>query len=206
MKMNLPNKLATLRIILVIPFVIFLSLALEVSDNAVVSVTMRIFAAIIFVGASITDYYDGKIARKYNLITNLGKLLDPLADKILVISALVTFAKFNQISLWFVIIIIFRELLITGLRSIVAAEGVVIAAESLGKWKTATQMAALTLIILIPFNFTVNNILLLIPLILTIVSGVEYVHFRPISERAARTYRRRHDGVQESTARNQWRY
>ena len=111
----------------------------------------------------------------YNLITNLGKLLDPLADKILVISALVTLAKFNQISLWFVIIIIFRELLITGLRSIVAAEGVVIAAESLGKWKTATQMAALTLIILIPFNFTINNILLLIPLILTIVSGVEYV-------------------------------
>ena len=171
MKMNLPNKLATLRIILVIPFVIFLSLALEVSDNVAVSVTMRIFGAIIFVGASITDYYDGKIARKYNL----GKLLDPLADKILVISALVTLAKFNQISLWFVIIIIFRELLITGLRSIVAAEGVVIAAENLGKWKTATQMVALTLIILIPFNFTINNILLLIPLILTIVSGVEYV-------------------------------
>ncbi|WP_408610442.1 CDP-diacylglycerol--glycerol-3-phosphate 3-phosphatidyltransferase [Leptotrichia hongkongensis] len=173
--MNLPNKLAILRIILVIPFVIFLSLALEVSDNAAVSMTMRVFAAIIFVGASITDYYDGKIARKYNLITNLGKLLDPLADKILVISALVTLAKFSQISLWFVIVIIFRELMITGLRSIVAAEGVVIAAESLGKWKTATQMIALTLIILIPFSFTINNILLLIPLILTVVSGVEYV-------------------------------
>ena len=166
MKMNLPNKLAILRIILVIPFVIFLSLALEVSDNAAVSMTMRVFAAIIFVGASITDYYDGKIARKYNLITNLGKLLDPLADKILVISALVTLAKFSQISLWFVIVIIFRELM---------AEGVVIAAESLGKWKTATQMIALTLIILIPFSFTINNILLLTPLILTVVSGVEYV-------------------------------
>ena len=175
MKMNLPNKLAILRIILVIPFVIFLSLALEVSDNTAVSVTMRIFAAIIFVGASVTDYYDGKIARKYNLITNLGKLLDPLADKILVISALVTLAKFSQISLWFVIVIIFRELMITGLRSIVAAEGAVIAAESLGKWKTATQMVALTLIILIPFSFTVNNVLLLIPLILTVVSGIEYV-------------------------------
>lgn len=175
MKLNLPNKLATLRIILVVPFVIFLSLALEVSDNTAVSMTMRVFAAIIFVGASITDYYDGKIARKYNLITNLGKLLDPLADKILVISALVTLAKFSQISLWFVIVIIFRELMITGLRSIVAAEGVVIAAESLGKWKTATQMIALTLIILIPFSFTINNILLLTPLILTVVSGVEYV-------------------------------
>ncbi|WP_041760955.1 CDP-diacylglycerol--glycerol-3-phosphate 3-phosphatidyltransferase [Leptotrichia buccalis] len=173
--MNLPNKLAILRMVLVIPFVIFLSLALEYTDKTGITMTMRVFAAIIFVGAAITDYYDGKIARKYNLITNLGKLLDPLADKILVISALVTLAKFSQISLWFVIIIIFRELLITGLRSIVAAEGVVIAAESLGKWKTATQMIALTLIILIPFSSTVNNILLLIPLILTVVSGVEYV-------------------------------
>ena len=175
MKMNLPNKLAILRMVLVIPFVIFLSLALEYTDKTGITMTMRVFAAIVFVGAAITDYYDGKIARKYNLITNLGKLLDPLADKILVISALVTLAKFSQISLWFVIIIIFRELLITGLRSIVAAEGVVIAAESLGKWKTATQMIALTLIILIPFSSTVNNILLLIPLILTVVSGVEYV-------------------------------
>ena len=175
MKMNLPNKLAILRMVLVIPFVIFLSLALEYTDKTGITMTMRVFAAIIFVGAAITDYYDGKIARKYNLITNLGKLLDPLADKILVISALVTLAKFSQISLWFVIIIIFRELLITGLRSIVAAEGVVIAAESLGKWKTATQMLALTVIILIPFSFTINNILLLIPLILTVVSGAEYV-------------------------------
>ena len=175
MKMNLPNKLAILRMVLVIPFVIFLSLALEYTDKTGITMTMRVFAAIIFVGAAITDYYDGKIARKYNLITNLGKLLDPLADKILVISALVTLAKFSQISLWFVIIIIFRELLITGLRSIVAAEGVVIAAESLGKWKTATQMVALTVIILIPFSSTVNNILLLIPLILTVVSGAEYV-------------------------------
>ena len=175
MKMNLPNKLAILRMVLVIPFVIFLSLALEYSDKTGITMTMRVFAAIIFVGAAITDYYDGKIARKYNLITNLGKLLDPLADKILVISALVTLAKFSQISLWFVIIIIFRELLITGLRSIVAAEGVVIAAESLGKWKTATQMIALTVIILIPFSFTINNILLLIPLLLTVVSGAEYV-------------------------------
>jgi len=169
MKMNLPNKLATLRIILVIPFVIFLSLALEFSENTGITIMLRILATIIFVGAAITDYYDGKIARKYNMITNLGKLLDPLADKILVISALVTLAKFNQVSLWFVIIIIFRELLITGLRSIVAAEGAV------GKWKTATQMVALTLIILIPFSFTTNNILLLIPLILTVVSGIEYI-------------------------------
>lgn len=172
--MNLPNKLATLRMILVIPFVIILGIALS-TNNSTLSIFMRIFACIIFVGASITDYYDGQIARKYNLITNLGKLIDPLADKLLVISALTTLTKYNQISLWIVLIIIFRELLITGLRAIVAADGTIIAAETLGKWKTATQMIALTLIVLFPMSYTVNNILLTIPLILTIVSGAEYV-------------------------------
>ena len=172
--MNLPNKLATLRMILIIPFVIILGIALS-TNNSTLSIFMRLFACIIFVGASITDYYDGQIARKYNLITNLGKLIDPLADKLLVISALTTLTKYNQISLWIVLIIIFRELLITGLRAIVAADGTVIAAETLGKWKTATQMIALTLIVLFPMSYTVNNILLTIPLILTIVSGAEYV-------------------------------
>ena len=136
---------------------------------------MRILSFVIFAGASITDYFDGQIARKHNMITNLGKLIDPLADKLLVISALVVLTKYDQISLWFVLIIIFRELLITGLRAIVANEGVVIAAEKLGKWKTATQMIALLLIILFPMSFFVNNILLLIPVILTVQSGVEYM-------------------------------
>lgn len=172
--MNLPNKLATLRIILVIPFVMVLTLALK-AENSAFEITMRILATIIFAAASITDYYDGKIARKYNLVTNLGKLLDPLADKILVISALVTLTKFDKISLWFVLIIIFRELLITGLRSIVAAEGVVIAAGNLGKWKTFVQMVVLVIIILFPLSFKINNILLLIPVILTVVSGAEYL-------------------------------
>lgn len=172
--MNLPNKLATLRIILFIPFVMVLTLALK-AENSAFEITMRILATIIFAAASITDYYDGKIARKYNLVTNLGKLLDPLADKILVISALVTLTKFDEISLWFVLIIIFRELLITGLRSIVAAEGVVIAAGNLGKWKTFVQMVVLVIIILFPLSFKINNILLLIPVILTVVSGAEYL-------------------------------
>ena len=172
--MNLPNKLATLRIILVIPFVMVLTLALK-AENSAFEITMRILATIIFAAASITDYYDGKIARKYNLVTNSGKLLDPLADKILVISALVTLTKFDETSLWFVLIIIFRELLITGLRSIVAAEGVVIAAGNLGKWKTFVQMVVLVIIILFPLSFKINNILLLIPVILTVVSGAEYL-------------------------------
>ena len=159
--MNLPNKLATLRMILVIPFVIFLGIALS-TESTGLSIFMRILSFVIFAGASITDYFDGQIARKHNMVTNLGKLIDPLADKLLVISALV-------------VLIIFRELLITGLRAIVANEGVVIAAEKLGKWKTATQMIALLLIILFPMSFFVNNILLLIPVILTVQSGVEYM-------------------------------
>ena len=172
--MNLPNKLATLRMILVIPFVIFLGIALS-TESTGLSIFMRILSFVIFAGASITDYFDGQIARKHNMVTNLGKLIDPLADKLLVISALVVLPKYDQISLWFVLIIIFRELLITGLRAIVANEGVVIAAEKLGKWKTATQMIALLLIILFPMSFFVNNILLLIPVILTVQSGVEYM-------------------------------
>ncbi len=172
--MNLPNKLATLRMILVIPFVIFLGIALS-TESTGLSIFMRILSFVIFAGASITDYFDGQIARKHNMVTNLGKLIDPLADKLLVISALVVLTKYNQISLWFVLIIIFRELLITGLRAVVANEGVVIAAEKLGKWKTATQMIALLLIILFPMSFFVNNILLLIPVILTVQSGVEYM-------------------------------
>ena len=172
--MNLPNKLATLRMILVIPFVIFLGIALS-TESTGLSIFMRILSFVIFAGASITDYFDGQIARKHNMVTNLGKLIDPLTDKLLVISALVVLTKYDQISLWFVLIIIFRELLITGLRAIVANEGVVIAAEKLGKWKTATQMIALLLIILFPMSFFVNNILLLIPVILTVQSGVEYM-------------------------------
>jgi len=172
--MNLPNKLATLRMILVIPFVFFLGIALS-TESTGLSIFMRILSFVIFAGASITDYFDGQIARKHNMVTNLGKLIDPLADKLLVISALVVLAKYSQISLWFVLIIVFRELLITGLRAIVANEGVVIAAEKLGKWKTATQMIALLLIILFPMSFFVNNILLLIPVILTVQSGVEYM-------------------------------
>lgn len=172
--MNLPNKLAMLRMILIIPFVLIMQVALTI-DNLSLEIFTRLIATIIFVGAAITDYFDGKIARKYNMITNLGKLIDPLADKLLVISAMVVFTKYDRLSLWIVLIIIFRELLITGLRSIVAAEGIVIAAETLGKWKTTTQMIALTIMILLPTSGFVNNILMIIPLILTIQSGVEYV-------------------------------
>ena len=100
--MNLPNKLAVLRIILVIPFVFILSFGLRI--EGIGGFILRILAFWIFVGASITDFLDGYIARRDNLVTNLGKLLDPLADKILVLSALVVFTKNDQLSVWFVLL------------------------------------------------------------------------------------------------------
>ena len=177
--MNLPNKLATLRMILVVPFILAMDSALKIelgNDDHVsaLSITMRIIAFIIFAVASITDYYDGQIARKYNLVTNLGKLLDPLADKLLVISGLMVFVKYDKLSLWIALLIIGRELLVTGLRAIAASEGKIIAAETLGKWKTTTQMVALCIMILFPLKYSINNLLMAIPLLLTIQSGWEY--------------------------------
>ena len=177
--MNLPNKLAMLRMVLVVPFILAMDSALKIelaNDGHAngLSISMRIIAFIIFLVASITDYYDGQIARKYNLVTNLGKLLDPLADKLLVISGLMIFVKYDKLSLWIALIIIGRELLVTGLRAIAASEGKIIAAETLGKWKTATQMVALCIMILFPLKYSINNLLMLIPLILTIQSGWEY--------------------------------
>ena len=170
--MNLPNKLAVLRIILVIPFVIFLGFGL--SMEGIGSLILRVIAFWIFVGASVTDYLDGYIARKNNQVTNLGKLLDPLADKILVLSALIVFTKNNQLSVWIVLLILFRELMITGLRSIAAAEGVIIAAETLGKWKTVSQIIGILVIIIFPFGNIFGTLVMLIPLILTMLSGYEY--------------------------------
>lgn len=170
--MNLPNKLAVLRIILVIPFVLLLGFGLTI--EGIGGFILRVLAFWIFVGASFTDYLDGYIARRDNLVTNLGKLLDPLADKILVLSALLVFTKNNQLSIWVVLLILFRELMITGLRSIAAAEGVVIAAETLGKWKTVSQIIGILIIIVFPFGNIFGTLVMLIPLILTMLSGYEY--------------------------------
>ena len=170
--MNLPNKLAVLRIILVIPFVLLLGFGLTI--EGIGGFILRVLAFWIFVGASFTDYLDGYIARRDNLVTNLGKLLDPLADKILVLSALLVYNKNNQLSIWVVLLILFRELMITGLRSIAAAEGVVIAAETLGKWKTVSQIIGILIIIVFPFGNIFGTLVMLIPLILTMLSGYEY--------------------------------
>lgn len=167
--MNLPNKLTVARFIAV-PFFI---VAFMIGYYYV--------AAIIFIAASFTDYLDGAIARKYNLVTNFGKIMDPLADKILVISALVCLVDSGQVASWMLIVILAREFTVTGLRTVAAAQGVVIAAGMSGKIKTALQMVAVPLLILQNWPFSMINIpmadiLLWASVIMTIVSGTEYVY------------------------------
>ena len=137
--MNLPNKLTVLRMAMV-PFFVGALLWQELPHNCLI-------ALLLFLAASYTDHLDGKIARSRNLITNFGKFMDPLADKILVISALVCFVSLGLINPWWVLIIIAREFLVTSLRLVAADEGVVIAANKWGKVKTVSQIIAIALIL-----------------------------------------------------------
>ena len=168
--MNLPNKLTVLRVILIPFFVV--SMMIENGANQ----TFRYVAAAIFIIASLTDMLDGKIARKYNLVTNFGKFMDPLADKLLVCSALICLIQLGQLPAWMVIIIVSREFIISGFRLVAAEQGIVIAASYWGKFKTTFQMIAVVLMIL---NFEALSAVTLIcnwvALILTIISLVDYI-------------------------------
>ncbi len=170
--MNLPNKLTIFRVIL-IPF--FVAVLLLYPDNS----TMRLVADAIFIVASLTDMLDGKIARKYNLVTNFGKFMDPLADKLLVCSAMICLVALNQIPAWIVIIIIAREFIISGFRLVAADNNVVIAANYWGKFKTVFQMLMI-IVMVANFAFPLWNILgivlMWIALALTIISLVVYIY------------------------------
>ena len=169
--MNLPNKLTTLRVIM-IPFFVFF-LLWQNGENR----TFRIIALALFIIASLTDLLDGKIARKYNLVTNFGKFMDPLADKLLVCSALICLIELNALPAWMVIVIISREFIISGFRLIASDNGVVIAASYWGKFKTTFQMISVVLLILdIPALAFVTTICVWIALLLTIVSLVDYIY------------------------------
>ena len=168
--MNLPNKLTVLRVIM-IPFFVFF-LLLENGANP----TWRYLSAAIFIVASFTDLLDGKIARKYNLVTNFGKFMDPLADKLLVCSALICLIQLEQLPAWMVIIIISREFIISGFRLVASDNGVVISASYWGKFKTVFQMISVILLILnIPALSLITQICVWIALILTVVSLVDYI-------------------------------
>ena len=186
-KMNLPNKLTIFRVILIVPFIILLlgGQAGWFGENTFVT---DMIALAIFIIASLTDLIDGKIARKYNLITDFGKFLDPIADKLLVFSALLLFLDFGTVTVWSVFIILFGELLVSALRMVASAAGVVVAADKLGKYKTATTMvsicgylcvfamAGLQLgpVSLLLGVYSVSRFLYVIAVILTIVSGAQY--------------------------------
>lgn len=170
MKMNLPNKLTILRVIM-IPFFVA-ALMVAGTENQ----TLRMVALVLFVVASLTDLLDGKIARKYNLVTNFGKFMDPLADKLLVCSALICFIELGQLPAWMVIIIISREFIISGFRLVASDNGVVIAASYWGKFKTTFQMAAIILLILnVPALSIVTTICIWIALALTVISLCDYI-------------------------------
>ncbi|MCI8763026.1 MAG: CDP-diacylglycerol--glycerol-3-phosphate 3-phosphatidyltransferase [Lachnospiraceae bacterium] len=168
--MNLPNKLTVLRVIL-IPFFV---LSLMVFSGRIQ--LLRYLAASIFIVASLTDMLDGKIARKYNLVTNFGKFMDPLADKLLVCSALICLVELGQLPAWMVIVIVSREFIISGFRLVAAEQGIVIAASYWGKFKTTFQMIAVILMIVnLPVLGLLTSACTWIALILTIVSLVDYL-------------------------------
>ncbi len=179
--MNLPNKLTTARMILVIPFVIcllgghagwgwFIALFGGVLEY------MDWVALVIFVVASLTDLLDGKIARKYHLITNFGKFMDPLADKILVCAALICLTEIGRIPAWVVIVIVSREFIISGFRRVASDNGIVSAASMWGKYKTTFQMIMIILMIAdIGVLKPVTVIVMWIELVLTVVSLVDYI-------------------------------
>ena len=183
--MNLPNKLTVFRMILIPVFMLVLALPLDWGTlqvaGAVLPVT-HLVAAIIFIVASLTDLADGKIARKYKLVTNFGKFADPLADKLLVMTALIFFVQFGWVPAWMVAIIVIRELAITGLRTlIVDNNGKVLAAAMPGKIKTASQMVAISFfllhdIVFAMFNIPFAMIMIWIALLATIYSGIDYFY------------------------------
>ena len=166
-KMNLPNKLTIFRVILIVPFIILLlgGQAGWFGENTFVT---DMIALAIFIIASLTDLIDGKIARKYNLITDFGKFMDPLADKLLVCSAMIALIEMNRIPSWVVIIIIAREFIISGFR--------LIASDNWGKFKTTFQMVMICLMIAnFPQLQILTNIIMWIALILTVVSLIDYL-------------------------------
>ena len=167
--MNLPNKLTVLRVVLVPFFVVFLLLS-RTTDS------LKWVALALFVVASLTDLLDGKIARKYNLVTTFGKFMDPLADKILTISGMICLIELGRIPSWIVVIIVAREFIISGFRLIATEHGIVIAANYWGKWKKTFQMIMIILMImnLAPLQI-VTVIVMWIALALTIISLATYI-------------------------------
>lgn len=182
--MNLPNKITISRILLIPIFIILMVAPFDWGAVHLYGVEIKmahLIGAIVFIIAALTDWVDGYFARKYNLITDLGKFLDPLADKLLVSAALIVLVEMHLAASWIVIVIISREFAVTGLRLILAGTGEVVAANILGKIKTWTQMIAIIALLFhnIPFsaiNFPFATIMLWIAMFFTVISGYDYFY------------------------------
>lgn len=182
--MNLPNKITVARVLLIPVFILFMLVDFGMGTIRADGVELpveHLIGGLIFVVAALTDWFDGHLARKYNLVTNMGKFLDPLADKLLVSSALIILVEMGFAPSWVVIIIISREFAVTGLRLILAGGGEVVAANMLGKIKTTTQLLATIFLLFhniffeaagIPFG----TIMLYIALLFTVWSGLDYFY------------------------------
>ena len=179
--MNIANKLTLARIVLIPVYIVFLL--------ADITKYHFLIATLIFIAASITDYYDGKLARKHHLVTDFGKFADPVADKLLVLSAMICFVQIQMMPAWICIIITAREVAISGFRLVCSGNGTVIAASILGKFKTVTQMA---FIILTTLNFPyylsetapgfchvieiIRTIVMYLALFMTVISMIDYFY------------------------------
>ncbi len=169
--MNLPNKLTIARVILVPVLVVFMLTGWGGDAN-------RYICIAIFAVASLTDWFDGHLARKNNQITNFGKFMDPLADKLLVCSAMICLIDLDRLPAWFVLIVIAREFIISGFRLVAVENGVVIAANYWGKWKTFTQMIMVILLMFDSQNEimkVITQVFVWVSLVLTIISLVTYI-------------------------------
>ena len=183
--LNLPNKLTVLRLILTPILVFLLLLRFGYTDSNVVlrsgflsvlsSALVYIITIVLFIFISVTDFLDGYIARRDNLITNFGKLMDPIADKIFVFSILIVLVRYNLLSIWFVLILLSREFVVVAIRTLIVENGgEIVAASNTAKLKTATQMLGILFIILFPFGKIANSIVMLPSVMLSLISMYEY--------------------------------
>lgn len=180
--MNIPNRITLFRILLIPIFILLLSIPFDWGSFNIGEGELpghHLAAALLFIFASSTDWVDGYYARKYNLVTNLGKFLDPMADKLLVSAAFILLVEMGMAPAWVVILIISREFAVTGLRLVAAGEGTVLAASQAGKLKTVTQIVSISAFLLHDFPFSyiglpVGTITLYLALIITVYSGYDY--------------------------------
>ncbi|MFD0671666.1 CDP-diacylglycerol--glycerol-3-phosphate 3-phosphatidyltransferase [Cohnella sp. GCM10027633] len=180
--MNLANRITLARIFLVPIMTFFLLVKLDVNDLSIGNYSIswnQVFALLLFIIAASTDGLDGYIARKRKIVTNLGKLLDPLADKLLIAAVLISLVEIHKLDAWVAIVIISREWAVTGLRQVALLDGSVMAASKWGKWKTAVQITMVIVILLnnFPFNFIelrFDVVTIWAAVIITVYSGVDY--------------------------------